>query len=73
MIDKKLLQRPKEKDFFFVRYFQRKIFRIVLLILNNTFINPNHITLLSTLVGLYSIYYFFIGGVVNGWIHFDRH
>ena len=73
MIDRKLLQKPKEKDFFFVRHFQRKISHIVLLILNNTFITPNHITLLSILVGVYSIYYFFIGGAVNDWIHFDNH
>ena len=73
MIDRKLFQKPKEKDFFFVRHFQRKISRIVLLISNNTFINPNYITLLSILVGLDSFYYFFIRGAVNDWIHFDNH
>jgi len=73
MIDRKLFQKPKEKDFFFVRHFQRKIPGIVALILNNTFITPNHITLLSILFGLYSFYYFLIGGAVNDWINFDKY
>ena len=65
MIDRKQFQKPKEKDFFFVWHFQRKISGIVALILNNTFITPNHVTLLSIIVGLYSFYYFFIGGAFN--------
>ncbi len=65
MIDRKQFQKHKEKDFFFVRHFQRKISGIVALILNNTFITPNHITFLSIIVGLCSFYYFFIGGAFN--------
>ncbi len=64
-MDKKQFQKPKEQDFFFTWHFQRKISGLAAVGLQNTFITPNQITMLSILIGLYSFYYFFQGGAIN--------
>ena len=61
MINIKQFQKPKENDFFFAHHFQRKISGVFALLLKRTFITPNHITLASIIVGLYSFYYFLKG------------
>lgn len=65
MIDLKQFQKSKEQDFFFTWHFQRKISGLAALVLKNTFITPNQITMLSILIGLYSFYYFFQGSAKN--------
>lgn len=61
MTNIKQFQKPKEKDFLFAWHFQRKISGLTALVLKNTFITPNQITLMSILAGLYSFYYFLMG------------
>ena len=65
MIRLKQFQKTKEQDFFFTWHFQRKISGLTAIVLKNTFITPNQITMLSILIGLYSFYYFFQGGAKN--------
>ncbi len=65
MTDIKRFQKPKDKDFLFAWHFQRKISGLAAVGLQNTFITPNQITMLSILVGLVSFYYFFQGAAKN--------
>lgn len=65
MTDIKQFQKSKESDFLFAWHVQRKISGLTALVLKNTFITPNHITVISILVGLYSFYYFLMGDARN--------
>lgn len=64
-INRQIFQKPKDQDFTFAWYVQRKISGFAAVLLQNTFITPNHITFLSIIVGLCSFYFFYHGGAVN--------
>jgi phosphatidylglycerophosphate synthase len=61
MIDTKLFQKPKEEDFLFAWMVQRRISGPVAVLLKETFVTPDQLTIISILLGVFSFYFLSYG------------